>query len=127
MWPRPETHLQLFISGVKKLNLMKSVALMKESLYKVQPDKRLPVISGSSTLRLFLISSVFLSCLEAQMLEAVTSKKSCVRHCEPVTMLPKSQEKPRLGSSQQRRHRALLPSAPEYRYKLDPRPALLSL
>lgn len=55
-----------------------------------------------------------LCCLESERLEAVTRKKSCVRHGEPVTRLPNSQEKPRLGSSQTRRHRALRLSAPEY-------------
>lgn len=68
---------------------------------------------------------MLLSCFESEMLEAVTSKTSRVKHGEPVTTVPNSQEKPRLGSSQRRRHRALLLSAPEYQHRLNPGLTLL--
>lgn len=69
--------------------------------------------------------NALLSCFESEMLEPVTSKTSCVRHGEPVTTVPNSREKPRLGSSQRRAHRALLLSAPEYQHILNPRLTLL--
>lgn len=62
-----------------------------------------------------LTSSALLSLLESEMLEAVTRKKSCVRHGEPVTTEPSGQEKPRLGSQQPQEetlNHTPLPSAP---------------
>lgn len=90
------------------------------SKMKASPSAQALPVWGS-----YLMSSVLLFCLDSEMLEAVTGKKSCVRHGEPVTTVPNSQEKPRLGSSLRRRHRALLLSAPEYQHKLDPRLTVL--